>query len=201
MLKLLAKLLAFGPVRRTLFRYVQNKPYGHLYTKEGELYMGRWSLIARGSRASKLLAWATGGKYTHARIHWIGKSDGDRELHDHPFNYRTFVLRGWYVEKFIDAEATDVSGPNLRRWWSEGSVFTGHWLDNLPQGRIIHAGETAVAPLGQFHRIAQVSEGGVITLFLMGEDHGDWGFLVDGRWVQSHEFFKLRSIRADGKAA
>ena len=41
-------------------------------------------------------------------------------------------------------------------------------------------GDTATLDHGEYHRIDQVSPGGVITLFITSKWRGDWGFLVNG---------------------
>lgn len=167
------KLNFLGGIFARLFKnpkvqaYLQRTPYGHLYNK-GDLYMARWSVVARGTLASKVLLALTG--YDHVRLHWIRQPDRDRELHNHPFKYRTFVLRGWYAEQRPGVGATVNQ---------TGSSVTGEG----------------------YHRIATVSPDGVWTLFFMGKDKGEWGFLVDGKHMPSREFFELRNIHSSGKAA
>lgn len=41
-------------------------------------------------------------------------------------------------------------------------------------------GDTPRLNHGEYHRIDQVSEDGVITLFITSKWRGDWGFLVNG---------------------
>lgn len=170
--KALAWAFKFGAVQEWLGR----DTYGHLYNSRG-MYMGRWAVIREGTVASKVLALLTAGRYDHVRLHWINQPDADRELHNHPFKYRTFILRGWYEE--------EVGSPGLPRY--------------TPRYRSVRKGDTAAG--GGYHRIAGVSPGGVFTLFFMGKDTGEWGFLVNGKHVTSKEFFKLRGIRADGNKA
>lgn len=50
----------------------------------GALYMKRWRLGPR---------WGLG-----LRLHHIVRGDGDREFHDHPFWFLSFILSGGYVE-------------------------------------------------------------------------------------------------------
>ena len=95
------------------------------------------------------------------RIHHIKKPDADPCLHDHPWAWRTIVLKGWYIEENAFGEF------NTRR-----KGFT--------------AGNSAET----LHRIDEVSPGGVWTLFFMGRKYinkqevNKWGFIVplpDGR--------------------
>lgn len=41
-------------------------------------------------------------------------------------------------------------------------------------------GDTARLNHGEYHRIDEVSPGGVYTLFITSKWRGDWGFLVNG---------------------
>ena len=62
------------------------RPYhkGHLFHSDKTLYMGRWSLFET--------------KWLSARIHHIATKDYDIVMHDHPWNFLSFVIRGNYTE-------------------------------------------------------------------------------------------------------
>lgn len=82
-----------------LIHKAKRTPYRHL-----EGYMKRWWLnIPAGFHE--------GG----ARIHLILRSDNDRHFHDHPWDYTTIILRGWYVEKTKDGELECPTGSILHR--------------------------------------------------------------------------------------
>jgi hypothetical protein len=95
------------------------------------------------------------------RIHHIMRADQDRDHHDHPWNARTIILEGQYTEE---------RGKQL--------------ITRIP-------GDTATLNFGEYHRIAQVSDGGVWTLFITGRKRGTWGFLVDGKKVPWREYLGL----------
>lgn len=171
---------------------------GHLWDGD-EIYMGRFGAVDRGTAASKALLLLTGGRYDSCRLHWIRKADADRELHDHPFNYRTFVLEGWYDEEYIKPEHMNAS--MLRTWQGSRSRLHPDTVRSMTTSRFIRSGTSVAAEEGQFHRIADVNDGGVWTLFFMGKDTGKWGFLVDGRWLKSSKFFQMRGIDHNGRAA
>jgi hypothetical protein len=101
------------------------------------------------------------------RLHHICLPDQDRHQHDHPWHARTIILRGWYTEA------------------RQGELI---WED-----RAIHriAGETATLRFGEFHRITDVSLGGVWTLFVTGKYRGTWGFNVDGVKVPWRQYLGL----------
>lgn len=125
--------------------------YLDISKKDGIPYMGRWWVMPE-----ILLTKDENGDphpYTWipfiARLHHIRSKDGDRDLHDHPADYRTIILRGWYVEE-------DIYGVRHKRI----------------------AGQTITARAQNFHTIVEISPGGVWTLFMLGKRINDWGFLV-----------------------
>lgn len=85
------------------------------------------------------------------RVHHILRHDLAAHPHDHPWDARTVVLRGWYVE-------SRVAKPS----------------------RVMWPGDTSAIRFDHFHHISAVSEGGVYTLFFTWDYCGTWGFLVDG---------------------
>lgn len=93
------------------------------------------------------------------RIHHILREDRADHPHDHPWNARTILLRGWYVE-----------------------CRPGH------PSRTRKRGNTAAIRFGEYHHIAQVSDGGVFTLFITWRYCGSWGFLVDGKKVPHRQY-------------
>lgn len=80
------------------------------------------------------------------RVHWIKRADADRDRHDHPWNWRTIILFGWYEE--------DAGLGIVRR----------------------SAGDTAGKLCSDSHMITAVSPGGVWTLFIVGPYRQKWGF-------------------------
>lgn len=123
-------------------------------------YMDRWWLMPRwlltldenGNLFPK--PWLLFG----VRIHHIKRED-ERVLHDHPFDYRTIIMRGWYDEQ-------DIFG----------------------QSHIRSAGQTIKARAQNFHRIATMPVNGVWTLFIIGKKINRWGFIVDGRKVYYRDY-------------
>jgi hypothetical protein len=90
------------------------------------------------------------------------KSDPD-DLHDHPWNYRTFILFGGYWEHTI----------NGRFWRGPGSYI--------------------YAPANTFHRVELDKNIPYCwTLFIPGRKNKDWGFLENGKWIQHEEYLKCK---------
>ena len=154
---LLARLLTASPAPlQWLQRRAERTPYFHIYGPDGRLYMRRWWLLPKWCLRVDPKCGALMPKPWmpfSIRLHHIMRPDADRHLHDHPFNFRSILLQGWYVERRPDG------------------------------GRTITSGETYRAPATRWHRISQLSEGGVWSLFIMGRRVNDWGFLVDGEKV------------------
>lgn len=132
-----------------------------------------WKLVSRVLRKPAVLAWlkAHGERhpYTHldgymrrywlvpeswglpfaVRLHHILREDRDSVLHDHPFDFRTILLEGYYVEETVFGDL----------------VFR-------PQG------STRKMSAETFHRIHSVSDGGVWTLFITTRRRIHWGFMI-----------------------
>lgn len=164
--RLIARTLASNPrLVGWLIRRAQRTPYTHITSQDGQhLYMGRWWLFnpygrdADGEQTPARIPWLPS-----VRIHHICRADQDRHLHDHPWNARTIILRGWYLEQLHGQIGMVGREPG----------YTGRLL------------------FGQYHRIADVSPDGVWTLFITGRQRGTWGFLVDGKKVPWREYLGL----------
>lgn len=100
-------------------------------------------------------------------LHHIRKSDEDRHLHDHPFNFLSIILWGGY-----------------REWTGPHGVWYGK---NMPlRKRFVFRKAT------DFHRL-ELSEGPVWSLFIAGRRIKEWGFDVDGKWVHWKEYLVVDS--------
>jgi hypothetical protein len=145
-------------VAEWLIQRAQRTPYLHIYSSDGrEVYMYRWWLFNpydNETRKTKY-RWCP----ISIRLHRIMVPDSDRHLHDHPWNARTIILRGFYYELRPDTP------PVVRR-----------------------RGDTAAIRHREYHRIQYVSLGSAWTLFITGKYRGDWGFMVDGNKVPWREY-------------
>lgn len=159
--KAVSQPLAFAILKAYAFR----TPHAHLYDLDGSLYMGRWRVVDEGTLGGRILRAVTG--YCSIRLHHINREDHDRDLHNHPFNYRTFICKGYYSEVYEDGEGVFADDGN----------------------RFIHQGQSATGGPNKFHRISLVSVGGVWTLFCMTKNTDHWGFKVKGKLVDSVRYF------------
>lgn len=117
------------------------------------LYMIRWRIID----------WISFG----IRVHFIARSDTDRELHDHPFTFVSFILKGGYWEHTIDGKRT---------WYGPGSIVFRtadvlHRLE-LPESRGV--------------------ETPAWTFVIRGARRREWGFLTGHGWVNWQNFTAMR---------
>ncbi|WP_315128032.1 hypothetical protein [Comamonas antarctica] len=166
--KLAAVVLSRPTVTRWLIRRARRTPYFPILGRGNDLlYMDRWWVFnAYGKNAEGRTAPPRWPWLPSIRVHHICQPDDDDHEHDHPWDARTIILKGWYVEE--------------RRTHCEAT-------------RVMRAGQTAVIVAGQFHRIARVSDGGVYTLFFTWQYISDWGFWVEGQKVLWREYLEARS--------
>ncbi len=185
---LIAKLITRPAVANWLIERAKRTPsYQHITSADGSsVYMGRWWLFnaypgAYGDHPQpRHIPWLPS-----VRIHHICRADQDRDLHDHPWNARTIVLRGWYRE---ERPFSALITPETERI-SDQVVVAGdvrYVFERVP-------GYTGRLLFGQYHRISEVSEGGVWTLFITGRKRGTWGFMVNGKKVPWRTYLGLDS--------
>ena len=105
----------------------------------GDDYLHRWWIVPRNEK---------GNVYLHKIMH----SDDDRALHDHPWDSRSLVLSGRYIEHTLDGSFMREKGSFVER-----SAATAHRLEILP-------GEHA------------------ISLFTTGQRFREWGFHCRNGW-------------------
>lgn len=174
--RLIAKLVARPAISAWLIERAKCTPYVHIMSSDGAtMYMGRWWLFNQydpDTHHSRYwwCPWSI-------RIHHIMLADIDRDLHDHPWNARTIILRGSYTEERLLGHGD----PALRGLNVPASAHITEYIDRTP-------GSTATLRFGEFHRIDSVSRGGVYTLFISGRYRGTWGFLVNNKKVPYREY-------------
>ena len=156
------------------------RPYFHLTG-----YMDRWWLLpgaaADDPKSQYRPPWWLRRLPISIRLHHIKRPDGDRHLHDHPCDFRSIILSGYYVEERIAVTVHDygvVPDYGRARLWRR-------------------AGETYFASATEYHAIVAMPATGVWTLFVMYQSLGPgwnrWGFLVDGKKVPWREYLKEHS--------
>lgn len=163
--KLIARLASTPCVADWLIRRAMKTPYTHIYHPKG-VYMERYWLFnpypADGESGKK-------NRFPISiRIHHICLPDEARDMHDHPWNARTIILKGGYIEHRLEAVM-----PN-------GDVLA-KVHNRVP-------GDTATINFGEYHNIKELAAGGAWTMFISGKYRGTWGFLVNGVKVQWRKY-------------
>lgn len=151
--------------RMALIDRAMRTPYTHIHGEDGTVYMRRFWLFnayPANDLERKQRGWLR-RVLPAVRVHHIMRPDQDRHMHDHPWNARTIVLHGWYCEE----RPTDAD--------DEYAVLGNY--------AYLREGDTGRLLFGQFHRIDDISLGGVWTLFITWKYRGTWGFSVNGRKV------------------
>lgn len=157
-------------VKRWLIERSMRTPYSHIRSRDGKSdYMRRfWLFNPYGKTPDGKTAPARWSWLPSIRVHHILLADDDEHLHDHPWDARTIILDGWYIEEY----------PGLKE------VGRPMWM--RPEGH------TAPLLFGEYHRIEEVSPGGAWTLFFTWGYQGTWGFDVDGVKVPYYEYLDER---------
>lgn len=179
--RLVARIVCIPAVTSWLIRRAQRTPYAPITGPDGTVYMDRWWLF----NPYKAMSDGEGKRWSglpSVRIHHIQREDSDRHLHDHPWNARTIVLRGHYLEERYFDYRSEPQG-----WVDFYPGEGGKWFDLYKRAR----GYTGRLLFGQFHRIKRVSDGGVWTLFITWESQGTWGFDVEGNKVPWREYLGI----------
>jgi hypothetical protein len=106
-------------------------------------------------------------------LHKFLKSDPD-DHHDHPWNYRTLILRGGYWEWVPQFNGKGEKFGEIAYWRGAGSFRS--------------------AKANSYHRIELDPNIECWTLFIPGRKVRDWGFLSKGTWVQWEQYLSGRSL-------
>ena len=126
-------------------------------SKLGELHFERFALIEL--------------PFFAIYIHKIHKSDKDKHLHCHPWNFATVVLKGSYLERYM---STDL------------------FCENQEVDRIKKPGSFSTASRNYFHKIEEILDGPITTLFLTWGFHKNWNYLVNGVRIESNTYRQLK---------
>lgn len=164
----MAKWLAEPAVADWLIARSKKTPYTHLngYMERDWLFNPYLTHEDKMALKKQGLPLPPSSERPSGRVHHILRRDLDRHHHSHPWDAQTIILRGWYKEL---------------RLMPDGSE----------QEFLRTAGDTASLTFSDYHRIIEVSEGGVWTLFITHKYQGTWGFLVDGQKVPYRQYLGL----------
>jgi hypothetical protein len=132
-------------------------------SKEGELHFQRFALIET-SRFS-------------IYIHKIFKADQDLHLHSHPWNFKSIILRGSYIEESL---AVDEKG-KTRSEFNTKKPFTASSMTKF--------GEKDYFVNKCFHKIKCILKGPVYSLFFAYGKKERWNYFVNG-YIWDFEYYR-----------
>lgn len=138
--------------------------------------------------------WIARLRWLQIRIHHILRSDKDRFLHDHPFDFFSIILWGGYIEhregcrceeskKYLAALDTfgiKTFSDLLPNWWE-------------PPCREYKAPAIIYRKAEDFHRIQLINDVPTWTLVFASRYFRKWGFLTDKGWIESNKYRELNN--------
>lgn len=105
-------------------------------------------------------------------LHRFLKSDPD-DVHDHPWGYATFILKGGYYEWVAQFNSNGEKIGEVRHWRGPGHF--------------------RVCKANSFHRIELNPEVECWTLFMPGPQRREWGFWYKGKWMHNDQYLSGRA--------
>lgn len=123
-------------------------------------------------------------KKSNLFIHKIMRSDSDNHLHNHPWKWATFLIKGSYIEILPDNDFfVNHKKEELDIW---GDIpFTYKRKRKWLTFRRNHAKD--------YHQLKLINDKPVWTIFWHGKRHQDWSFYVEGQPVQWKEYLDGRN--------
>lgn len=162
---LVARFCAQPSVRAWLVRRAVRRPYTHIDGKDGTRYLSRYWLFNPypwpASASNKRGLWSL---LPSIRLHIFEMPDMDRDHHNHPWNSRSIVIAGGYLEE------------------REGNAFLTPRM----------AGTSAFIGHDTYHRIATLIGNDVITIFITWKYRHSWGFLTESGHVPWREYLGIK---------
>lgn len=155
----------------TIIERILCKLFNHIdITDGGEVYLRRWFISPRNPKDSK--------QWSRLYLHKFCKSDNLRDLHDHPWPYRTFILTGGYWEHSFNPEyrksehiepfIKSAFNKTRKKWYGPFSSFKrgAKWT----------------------HAVELKDERPAWTLFMTGPKERSWGFHTDKGWCWHNHY-------------
>jgi len=124
-------------------------------SRDGELHFRRWRIIET--------------PWFSIYVHGIYKADEDKHMHDHPWNYTSIVLRGFFSERIPD--------PNR---------------PNREECLVLGPSKIVRRKAEQFHKIEQLHSPTVYTLFFTGRRRREWGYRTEHGWIDHKTYRKQK---------
>lgn len=134
-------------------------------------HRGAYEIITRPWTTNPYMArfWLTGDVANSgncALLHWILLPDVG-PLHDHPWDFTSLGLEGWYTENRLMQYGVDHRDLRTDR---------------------MRPGECFVRKAGAIHAVTDVSPDGCWTMVLTAPHSGRWNFYPDGKPINSRDY-------------
>lgn len=140
----------------------EDLPFGRRWRLAGS-YVNPWT---EPGILAKPLPWPIDGQ---VYLHHMIRADLDRDLHDHPWSFVSFILRGGYAEYLRVGDQTIT--------------------------RIHRPGSVVVRRAEDLHRVASLLTGEAWTLVFTGPKVRKWGFQVGALWVPHDEYRRIQETK------
>jgi len=143
------------------------KPILEIKSKTGVLHFRRWKLFGT--------AWFS------VFLHGIYESDKDKHMHNHPWSYCSIIVKGEYVEEYLDGSDTKIRFRNSRplrnfynpKYWPQLFKFQ---------------------PSTRFHKILKLVTPVVYSIVIARtNDTRLWGYNVDGKFIDNITYRELKN--------
>lgn len=121
-------------------------------------------------------------------LHVIYASDGDRDPHDHPFDFESTIIWGSYSEVVYKFTCSMTNCCDDLTYDEQGTCELGHQLtlsEDTP--RTYTKGMVNRKRAAQLHRLT-IIDGPVVTLVQRGPKVREWGFQTLDGWQLSRDY-------------
>lgn len=107
-------------------------------------------------------------------IHAVYDHDRDHFMHDHPWNFLSFILKGGYMELYCD----------------QNSIVSTRVASPFTFKRMQAAGE--------YHKILRLLNGTSWSLVVTGKRERTWGYLTNQGWMNNEKYRRLKALGVFG---
>lgn len=132
-------------------------------------------------------------------LHIIYESDGDRDPHDHPWDFKSQIIHGVYNEsQYTLGCLSPVHSGTVKAGPKVYCAACGEPAIKPIESRVITFGPGDVneKKAAELHRL-QIIKGPVVTLVTRGPQVREWGFQTDEGWVHHAPYLKAKFPNAD----
>lgn len=150
---------------------------------------------------------ASGKSLSKTYLHIIYAGDGDRDPHDHPYDFKSTIVFGSYIEHNYDFEPCQAIAKHLAKLLSNDLEHT--WKDNVcvrcnkhqkdvplvETTQTYSVGDKNFKKAHQLHRLELT--GPVVALVKRGPKYRQWGFQTADGWEAAPSYISRKFPNAD----